>query len=181
MRLIRSLLIFLPGSMLVAGDSFPSGPKVGQKLTPFKVLAFSGPDEGKEVEHFKQAREQPTLLIFVHRITRPGLKFLRPIDKLAAELTTDKLHGQIVWLDDKDKAKEYLDRAKKSLNLEIPIAISLDGKDGPAAYGLNDKVALTVLLARKNQVVANFALVDPNETDAPRVLRAIGKLIEKKD
>lgn len=166
--------------LALAGDSFPSGPQAGQKLTPFKVLAFSGPEAGKEVELFKQAKGQPLLLIFVHRITRPGLKFLRPIDKLAAELTADKLHGQIVWLDDRDKAKEYLERARKSLNLEIPIAISLDGKDGPAGYGLNDKVTLTVLLARKNEVVANFALVDPNETDAPSVRQAIGKLVEKK-
>lgn len=179
MRLIKSLLMLLPGSMLIMSDSFPSGPQVGQKLTPFKTLAFSGPDAGKEIELCKGAAKQPSLLIFVHRITRPALKMLRPVDKLAADLTPDKLHAQIVWLDDKDKAKEYLERAKNALNLQTPIAISLDGKDGPPAYGLNDKVTVTVLLARGNKVLANFALVDPNDSDAPKVLRAIEKAVRK--
>jgi len=120
-------------------------------------------------------------LIFVHKITRPALKFLRPVDKFVAELEEGKLHARIVWLsEDKDKAKEFLDRAKNSLNLETPIVISLDGKDGPGAYGLNDQVALTVLIAKGSKVEANFALIDPNANDAPKVIRALGKVTGKK-
>ncbi len=178
---IKSLIAFVAAGIVLAGDdSFPSGPQVGQKLTPFKVLSFSGPEAGKELEVLKKSKGEPTLLIFVHKITRPALRFLRPVDKFAADLDLGKLQAHIVWLsEDKDKTKAFLDRAKNSLNLQTPIGISLDGKDGPAAYGLNDKVTLTVLLAKGNKVVANFAVTDPNETDAPRVVRAIAKLTGK--
>jgi hypothetical protein len=65
------------------------------------------------------------------------------------------------------------------LNLQTPICISLDGKDGPAAYGLNDKVTLTILLIKDAKVVNNFALSDPNETDARKILPALKKLAGK--
>jgi hypothetical protein len=176
---LKSLAGLLLAGVVLAGD-LPSGPQVGKKLTPFKVLAFSGPDAGKELELLKKDRG-PTLLIFVQKITRPGLKFLRPVDKFVAELEEGKLHARIVWVsEDKDKAKEFLERAKNSLSLETPIVISLDGKDGPGAYGLNDQVAITVLIARDGKVEANFALIDPNANDAPKVIRALGKATGKK-
>lgn len=178
---IKSVPVLFTASLLLAGD-LPSGPQVGKKLTPFKILAFSGPDAGKEVEFIKKDKGPPMLLIFVHKITRPALKFLRPVDKFVTEQEEGKLQAQIVWLsEDKDKTKEFLERAKNSLNLETPIGISLDGKDGPGAYGLNDQVALTVLIAKNAKVEANFALVDPNETDAPKVLRTLAKLTGKKE
>jgi hypothetical protein len=177
--MLSSMTLFMSVGLLLADDSFPSGPQVGQKLTGFKALAFSGTDAGKEIELLKEGGKQPTLLIFVHRITRPALKVLRPVDKLAAELTAEKLHAQVVWLDELKTAKEYLDRAKNSLNLQTPIAISLDSKDGPPAYGLNDKVTLTILIARDSKVLANFALVDPNDADAPKILRVIEKVAGK--
>ena len=168
--------------LLLAGGDFPSGPQVGDKLPPCKIQAFSGPDAGKEVELLKQIKGAPALVIFVHKITRPALKLMRPIDKAAAELIeAKKLHGQIVWLsENKEKAEEYLKRAKDSLNLQTPIGICLDGKDGPPAYGLNDKVTLTILLIKDAKVVGNFALADPNETDARKVIDAVKKALEKK-
>ena len=170
----------LAGLVLTGGD-FPSGPQVGDKLPPCKIQAFSGPDSGKELELLKQIKGAPALVIFVHKITRPALKLMRPIDKAAIELIeAKKLHGQIVWLsENKEKAEEYLKRAKDSLNLQTPIGICLDGKDGPAAYGLNDKVTLTILLIKDAKVVGNFALADPNETDARKILPALKKLIAK--
>ena len=66
---IKSLsVLLLSGAVLAvaasAGGDLPSGPQVGQKLTPFKVLAFSGDDAGKEVELCKKAKE------FGEKVTR---------------------------------------------------------------------------------------------------------------
>src|SRR5262245_18367508 len=96
----------LGGVILAAGD-FPSGPQVGDKLPPCKIQAFSGPDAGKELELLKQIKGAPALVSFVHTISRPALKLLRPIDKATTELIdAKKLHGQIVWLSvDKEKTE----------------------------------------------------------------------------
>jgi hypothetical protein len=170
--------------LLVGGDSFPSGPKVGDKLPDFKAHAHSGPDAGKEFKMLAKAKAGPTLLIFMHAqsdegITRPGLQFLRPVDKYAAK--QDKLATQIVWITgDKDKTAAYLKRAESSLMLQSPVSICLDGgKDGPETYGLNDKVQITVLVCNDNKVVANFALSDPNGTDSRKVITAVAKVLGK--
>lgn len=177
------IALLLVATFAVGDDSFPSGPKVGEKLGDFKALAFSGGDAGKEYKFVEKIKDAPTLLIFMHAptengITRPGLQFLRPVDKFAAE--NDKLNTHIVWITgDKEKTEGFLKRAEKSLSLQSPVSICLEGKDGPATYGLNDKVSITVLVANKGKVVANFALVDPNAKDSRKVIMAVAKVLGK--
>jgi hypothetical protein len=175
---------FLLASALFSGDSFPSGPPVGDKLGDFKTYGFSGPDAGKEFKVIEKTKGAPTMIIFMHAqaengITRPGLQFLRPIDKYASE--NAKLATHIVWVTaDKEKTEAFLKRAEMSLSLQSPVSICLDGgKAGPAAYGLNDMVAITVLVARDNKVVANFALADPNANDSRKVIAALTKVLGK--
>jgi hypothetical protein len=166
---------------LLATAGVPSGPQVGDKLGDFKVHGVSGPEAGKEFMFLSQVKDKPALLIFVHKITRPGLQFLRPVDDYASK--EEKLAAHIVWLTgdkgDKDETEKFLDRAKNSLNLQTPVGICLDGNEGPAAYGLNDMVAITVLIAKEGKVVSNFALVDPNGNDARPVNAALAKALGK--
>jgi hypothetical protein len=80
----------------------------------------------------------------------------------------------------KENIENFLKRAENSLSLKSPVSICLEGgKDGPATYGLNDKVQITVLVAKDNKVVANFALTDPNANDSGRVIAAIAKMLGK--
>jgi hypothetical protein len=51
--------------------------------------------------------------------------------------------------------------------------ISIDGKEGPGAYGLNKDVTLTVLVAKDDKVLANWAIISPNETDFPPIQAAL--------
>jgi hypothetical protein len=182
--MVMANALILAMAFFAGGDSFPSGPQVGDKLGDFKAHGFSGPAAGKEFKVIETAKGGPTLIVFMHApsdvgITRPGLQFLRPVDKYAAD--NAKLATHIVWVTgDKDKTEGFLKRAENSLNLQSPISICLDGgKDGPAAYGLNDKVQITVLIAKDNKVVANFALTDPNATDAKKVIAATAKVLGK--
>jgi hypothetical protein len=166
---------------LAIGAGVPSGPQVGDKLGDFKLQGFSGPEAGKEFMFLSQVKDKPVLLIFVQKITRPGLQLLRPVDEYASK--EEKLTSHIVWVTGdkggKEETEKFLERAKNSLNLQVPVSICLDGNEGPAAYGLNDMVAITVLIAKDGKVVGNFALVDPNGTDAPKVTRAVAKALGK--
>ena len=170
-------------ALTLSGD-FPSGPQVGDKLPDFKAHQQQGPDAGKEFMLHEKTKGGPTLLIFMHgqgdnAITRPGFQFLKPVDKYASE--QDKLATQIVWVTgDKEKIEGFLKRAENSLGLKSPVSICLEGgKDGPATYGLNDKVQITVLVAHENKVVANFALSDPNAKDPQKVIAAVAKVLGK--
>lgn len=174
------LLPCLFALFLAADEPVFSGPQPGEKLTPFKVLGHSGPNAGKEVQLLADSKGGPTLLIFVHELTRPGRQLLLPLEAYSGQLAKDGFATHFIWLTaDKTKTEEFLTRAKASLNFKAPISISLDGLEGPGSYGLNRKVSLTILVAKDNKVVANFAIVQPNETDAPKILAAMAKLVGK--
>lgn len=171
MSLLLSLVLALSGDPA-------SGPQVGDSLKELKLLGHAGPQAGKEFELTADLKDNVSLIVFVHQLTRPGLKLLRPLDEFAAKETKLKTH--YIWLnDDKEKMGEFLKRAENSLALRSPSSIGLDGKLGPDTYGLNDRVMMTVLITRGSRVVGNLALVDPNETDARRILEAAKKALEK--
>lgn len=158
-----------------------SGPQKGEKLTGFKVLGVHDDLAGKEVDFVARADGKPLVLVFVHTITRPSLAVTRVVTGYAKSLNNERMHAYIVWLSsDRTEAEQYLKRAVNSLNLPVPVGISLDGVEGPGAYGLNRKVELTVLVAKDNKVVGNFALVQPSVTDTPRIAEVIAALVDVK-
>ncbi len=65
-----------------------------------------------------------------------------------------------------------------ALTRQAPIAVSLDGREGPGAYGLNRTMTLTILVAQENRVIANFAMVQPSiQADLPKVVDAICQVV----
>lgn len=178
--MLVGICCLLGGLTARADDPVFSGPQAGEKLTPFKARAFSGPRAGEEVELPGPNEGKPTVLVFVHEITRPALQLIRPIDHFGAKWADLGLMTHVVWLAaDPAQAEQFLDRAKNSLGLKSPVAIALGGVEGPGNYGLNRNVTLTILVANEGKVVANFAIVQPNETDAPKVLAEVAKLVDK--
>lgn len=178
-RILMALLLLSFGNPFgVADDPVFSGPQPGETLVPFKVVAVYGEDAGQEIDPIELAGGKPTLLVFVHKLTRPGMALARGLSSYAKS-QSGAVSG-VVWLDDdKAKAESYLNRAKKSLNFTAPVGISVDGGEGPGAYGLNRNVELTILIADKNQVKANFALVQPSVTEGPRIAGALAKLLDR--
>jgi len=155
-----------------------SGPQVGEKISGFKVAGVFDDLAGKEIDPVAQSGDKPTLLIFFHQVSRPAAALVRSLDAYADSRKKDKLNAYIVWLAaDRSETEQFLTRARKPLGLKSPVGISVDGQEGPGSYGLNRNVALTIILASKKKVVANFALVQPAVTDGPKIAKAITELI----
>ena len=164
-----------------AEDEVFSGPQPGEKLAAFKVQGVYDKAAGKEFAPLDEADGKPTMLVFVHKITRPGLGLVRGLTNYAKSQSETPSFSAVVWLDDdKAEAESFLNRARKSLNLQVPVGISIDGGEGPGAYGLNRNVELTILVANENKVVANFALVQPSMTDGVKIAGEFAKAIGKK-
>jgi len=173
-----SLVVLLFSLTCLADDPVFSGPQVGEPLVPFQVVSVYGDDAGKEVDPIDAAAGKPTLLVFVHKLTRPGMALSRGLTAYAKG--KEGVETGIVWLDDdKAKAEDYLRRAKKSLNFIVPVGVSVDGGEGPGAYGLNRNVELTILVAQDNKVTANFALVQPSVTEGPQIAGELAKLVSQ--
>jgi hypothetical protein len=158
-----------------------SGPQVGERLAPFKVRGVYDEAAGKELDLVTRAEGKPLLLVFVHEATRPSIALTRVLMDYASKRAGDGLACGVVWLvnaDDPTAAEQYLKRARHAMPARADVGLSIDGKEGPGAYGLNRNVTLTVLVARGDVVTANFALVQPSlAADAPRVLGEVVKLV----
>lgn len=162
-----------------AADPVFSGPQVGEKLVPFKVKGVYDKQAGKELDFVTSADGKAMVLVFVHKLTRPSAAAMRVLMNYVASRKKDGLYGGVAWLSDDVTATEaQLKRARRAMPKGTPIGISVDGQEGPGAYGLNRKVTLTVLVAKENKVTANFALVQPSvQADLPKILKEVVKLV----
>lgn len=169
----------LPAVLLLAcaaQDPKFSGPQKGEKTPGFKVFDVGA---RKEVDYLAEGKGGPAIVVFIHELTRPGAALMRALDEYGQIKQVRGLRTLFVSLsEDRDGAERHLPAVVKSLNLKCPLGISLDGKEGPGAYGLNRDVMLTILVVRDDKVAANFAIVSPNETDAPRIKAAADEILK---
>ena len=170
-----SLVVVAP---LFAQDEKPaefSGPQVGEKLTPFVSKTVLGGEAGKELDLVKSAAGKPVLIVFVHEVNRPTVGLARLLGLYAATKKGDGLTSGVVFLTaDATATEDWVKRASGALPGGVPVGISVDGQEGPGAYGLNRKVQMTVLVGKDDKVTANFALVQPSvQADGPKIAQAI--------
>ena len=175
------LVICLAGSTGFAWgaeDPVFSGPQAGEKITAFKVRGVFDDLAGKEIDLIEKAQGKPILFIFVHQLTRPSNALTQGLMRYV-EQHPQKLYGSLIFLgDDVTALESRLKRARHALPKKAPVTISLDGKEGPGAYGLNRNVTLTILFATKGKVVSNFALISPSlQADMPKVLTPIVEVV----
>lgn len=178
---LKALLIawIIPVAAQGADEPIFSGPQVGEKLGSFKVKGVFDKEAGKEFDYVKQGDGKPMFLIFVHELTRPSIGTMRILMDYAAKRKKDGLQSGVVFLyDDLTEGENRLKRAQRAMPGKTRVGLSVDGKEGPGSYGLNRKVTMTILVANKNKVTANFALVQPSvQADVPKVVEAIVKQI----
>lgn len=152
-----------------------SGPQPGERLPALPVRLVYSDDTGEVVDLVEQAGGEPMVLVFVHQVSRPSIMVTRLLARYADSRAEDRLHTGVVWLeDDLSAAEQMLNRIRHAMTDTVPTGISVDGQEGPGSYGLNRNVSLTILVAKDNQVTANFALVQPSvQADLPKILKAV--------
>ena len=156
-----------------------SGPQAGEKVTPFKIRQSLGDAAGKELDLVEAAGGKPLLLLFIHEVNRPSVGLARLIGDYAATRKADGLTAGVILLTaDATATEEWIKRASGALPKGVAVGISLDGAEGPGAYGLNRKVQVTAVVAKDNKVTANFALVQPSvAADAPKIAEAVAAAV----
>ena len=175
---------FIVGSAIcIADEPIFSGPQIGEAVVPFEAHCVFGENAGQAVKVLED-KGAPTLLVFVHQVTRPSIGVTRLIMNFANTKKKDGLKSHLVFLsDDRTETEAWFRRARRALPGGAEPLISMDGLDGPGAYGLNRKMTLTVLVSDQGKVIANFPLVQPSmQADAPKIGHAIVKALggEKK-
>jgi len=176
--LSKALVLLLALAPPTGADEPPySGPQVGEKTTPFRVLDVTGPNSGKTVDYVTEFAGAPTVLVFYHGLERSLLPLARVIDQYGAEKAPSIRTLHVFLTDDRLALEQRLPLVKQSVKFGAPMVISVDGVEGPGNYGLNKQCLLTIVVAKGDRVLANFALVQPGIADAPKVIAAMAKAV----
>ena len=181
MKCIRLLMIL--GASLSwsppANAQMETGPKVGAKVGGFKAHAVTGEDAGKVVDVVAARKDKPTVYVFVKAgdWDRPMARFLKKMDEEFSN-GIDGVSEPVavaVWLtDDQEKSRDYLPRAQESLKFLHTTLTVFDGAaEGPESWGLNAGARLVAVVVRDGKVSGSFAFGSLNETDVPKVLKAL--------
>ena len=159
-------------------DPIFSGPQVGEALPDCELVMVLGKKAGEEISLLEETGDRPIVIFFVHKLTRPGFAMANSLVQFAK--SKNELNSAVVYLnEDHLDAAEWMKKMKaRGLFPDGALyATSKEGLDGPGAYGLNRNVNMTILVAEKEKVVANFALRQPSlQVDGPKVLSAIVKV-----
>lgn len=152
-----------------------SGPQVGETLPPLIVRGAFEPVAGQEIDPVQNAGQRPLILIFVHDVNRLAIGLTRTVSQYAHSRAGDGLASAVILLDDDPTTAEAtLKRIRHALNDQVTHAVSIDGREGSGAYGLNRNVTLTILVAKEGKVTANHAIVQPSlQVDLPKILASI--------
>lgn len=177
---IRPGVIAVFGVLMISGSLFAqteSGPGPGAKLKPFKVLAVTGDDAGKELEVVAADSKKPAVLLFVKadRWDRPVARFVKTLDQELDKQGRTDLDVVAVWLtDDVESSKEYLPRAQQSIQLSrTALTVFPGAADGPLDWSIHPEAHLTVVIADAGKSTANFGYRSVNETDVRAVLKKV--------
>lgn len=162
--------------LLVPNADLETGPAKGTATPTLKVFAVTGEHAHKEVDFATERKNRTTVFVFIRsdRFDRPIARFLRTFDEELRKEARDCL-TVIVWLtDDVEKGKEYLPRVQQSLRLTQTVFTVYPGEmAGPADWAINADCHVSILIAHHQKIHAAFGYRSMNETDVPRVLKAL--------
>lgn len=157
-----------------------SGPQRGETIRPFRVLHVKG-DQTKELEIVTKEDDRVTLICFVHKLSNDdrilyGLGLVDFYTSRHKDLTS---HYVLLSKDREKIMKMLRGWTRGSLFTKSLVSLSVDGEEGPGYYGLNRKVAMTVVVAKGNKVVDNLVFQAPNNRDLHRIMTSVARALGK--
>ncbi|MDA7511007.1 hypothetical protein N8766_03040 [bacterium] len=165
--------------MSISAEDLVSGPPVGTAVSSIPCYANSGNYAGRE--SFNVAEEigsRPGMLLFVHVLNRNTAPVIRAVDNLAREFGVFGFKSFVVTLsDDRTAAEEQLRRVNRSLKLNEPMVLSLDGLDGPGSLALNRRCTLSLIGLRDGAVIDSIGFTDTGLHDVERIRGLAEKVI----
>ncbi|MCS6976177.1 MAG: hypothetical protein NZM31_04085 [Gemmatales bacterium] len=165
----------------LAADPCRSGLNPGQRPGPYAFIVSTGPNRGKAHCFICEAENRPMVIVFARSLNDPTGKLLRQLDQALVEHRQAELRAWATFLsDDEPKLRPQVTEWVRKLGLtNLSVGIFEDA-DGPPTYRLNREADVTVLLAVRQKVVANYAYRpgELTEDHIREILLAVPKLLE---
>lgn len=155
-----------------------SGPQKGEKTPPFRVIDVKGTRDLREFDPTAEAASGAALYFFFPSPNRILARAIHEMDAMASDAKASGLRSYFVGLfPDRLEGEQRLRDVWTSLRPKTPASLSVDGLEGPGAWGLNKKCLVTVVLAKDGKVAFNRAVLSPGERDFDEIRAALSELV----
>lgn len=175
---MRNLLVLCSLS-LIAADPCRSGLQPNQRPGPYSALVSVGPQRGTQHCFICESGGRPLVIVFARSLNDPLGKLVHKLDKALAQ--NKELRSWVTFLGEEHTTfdAKLVNWSKKHATGNVPLGVFED-PTGPPTYLLAREADVTVLLAVKERVVANFAFRpgELNEAAIARILEALPPLVK---
>lgn len=186
MRYSWCIMCVLPCLLLaIAGAEEPckSGLRENQRPGPYTALVSVGPQRGQQHCFICESGSRPMVILFARQLSEPLGKLVGKLDKQLSMQKDSEVRIWVTFLNDDQTSfdPKVVDWSKKHATGNVPLGVFEDTV-GPPTYLLAREAELTVLVANRQKVVANFAFRagELNDTGTAAILKAVGKIAAEK-
>ena len=155
-----SAVLPCPWAVAAEADGLKSGPQAGRKLPgPFLSLVAHSEDAslvGKRNDFVEMHGQNPVVLVFARRMTKPLTRLVNKLDAAAAERKSARLRVVVVLLSDDEPLENNLKKYGEEQGIKH-VSLAIMEPDGPKSYNLSKEADVTVLLYKRLNVEANHA------------------------
>ena len=166
-----------------ADEPCKSGPQPSQRPGPYAALVSVGPQRGQQHCYICEAADRPVVIVFARSLGDPLGKLMAKIDKSLADHKAAEMRSWVTFLaaDQTALDPKVVQWSQKHAIRNIPLGIFEDTV-GPPAYLLARDADVTVLLAVKQRVVANFAFRagELNDAGIDAIVKAVPMIVGEK-
>ncbi len=176
------LTCILACGLVSADEPCKSGLQPSQRPGPYSSLVAVGPQRGQQHCFICEAADRPVVIVFARSLSEPLGRLAGGIDRAIAANKAVELRGWVTFLSEDQTALDpkVVHWAQAHAIKNVPLGVFEDTV-GPPTYRLNRDADVTVLLAVKQRVVANFAFRpgELNDAAVADVLKAIPRIVQK--
>jgi hypothetical protein len=143
----------------------------------------TGPERGRSHCYVCETEDRPAVIVFARSLSAPLGKLARQIDRAVTEHKAAELRAWVTFLHEDQTAfdPKVVAWGQKYALRNLPLGVFED-RGGPPSYRLSPDADVTVLLAVRQRVVANFAFRAGELDDAAidRVMKALPRILGPK-
>jgi hypothetical protein len=169
---------------VASAEDLKSGLQPGSSIGAFFVTKCAGADgDGVDVGDNLCYRckygGRPQVMVFTRSTDEKLAKLVKELDKAVADNSAKQLKAfvNIMGEDKKSLTEEATKFGKTTGAKNVPIVVPNEYENGPADYGINPKVDVTVILAAGGKVVASHAYA-AGELKVDAIVADIAKIVK---
>ncbi len=144
------------GIQVSAEEPCRSGLEAGQRPGPYSAVVATGEKRGQSHCFICETADRPAVMVFARSLSDPLAKLVSKLDKAIVDHKRAELRAWVTFLSDEQPDPKVVEWGKGHAIVNVPLAVFEDA-DGPPSYRLAREADVTVLLAVKQKVLANFA------------------------